>query len=132
MKYTTNFTTFNNSAVTERSRSEQSKTINYMTRNNKGGLAALLHQPPQELPTPAIGADVPIVPSVPPVPEPRPLGEPEEQITIRAPKRYLKVIDRYRLAMIMQTGNVNFSKKEAFTNIMKFFEENSPIPLPEE
>lgn len=53
----------------------------------------------------------------------------DEQITIRAPKQYLNIIDRYRLTMIIKTGNVSYSKKEAFTDILKFFEENCPVEL---
>jgi hypothetical protein len=106
-----------------------------MSRERKGGLAALLHQNTIEEPSV-------IVPNIPAVPEPKEKQnaangkvksiDEEEQITIRAPKRYLKIIDRYRLAMIFKTGNVNYTKKEAFTDIMKFFEANSPLPLPEE
>jgi len=113
-----------------------------MSRERKGGLAVLLHQGPIEEQT-AVSENIPVVVEEPRVPEEKTTSqkpesrqtnetEPEEQITIKAPKRYLKVIDRYRLAMIIKTGNVNYSKKEAFSDIMKFFEENSPVELPEE
>ena len=104
-----------------------------MTRERKGGLAALLQQD-AEVPVTTITSQ--------PVQEPEPktkaplssnsksnVQEEEEQITIRVPKRYLKIIDRYRLTMITRTGNVNFSKKDAFTGILKYFEDNPPFEL---
>jgi len=109
-----------------------------MSREQKRGLAALLHQSPTDEPAAAGNTFVPESPQpekTTTVPDTRPQipsgTGPEEQITIKAPVRYLKVIDRYRLAMILKTGNVNFTKKDAFTDIMKFFEENSPVELPE-
>ena len=107
-----------------------------MSRERKGGLAALLHQgneeqattiAPQTIQEPKAGAAKSLNSSnsFSKAEE----QEEEEQITIRAPKRYLKIIDRYRLTMITRTGNVNFSKKDAFTGIMKYFEENPPFEL---
>ena len=95
-----------------------------MARESKGGLAALLHQDSesanimeQNLPGPEPKPKTTKIPT--------PEDEQEEQITIRVQKRYLKMIDRYRLSMITKTGNVNFTKKDALTGILKFFEENS-------
>lgn len=53
----------------------------------------------------------------------------DEQITIKAPKKYLDIIDRYRYTVIMNTGNINYTKKEAFIHIMNFFEEHYPEEL---
>ena len=105
-----------------------------MSRVKKGGLVALLQQDNEINPD-----NGKILPKPEAEPEPKTTKQPisedeqEEQITIRIQKRYLKMIDRYRLSMITKTGNVNFTKKDAFTGILKFFEENAPnMQLPED
>ena len=105
-----------------------------MPRESKGGLAALLRQDSEEPAKTSQSVQI-TEPKTAKAPKslfsssPAIVQEAEEQITIRAPKRYLQIIDRYRLTMITQTGNVNFTKKDAFTDIMKHFEENPPFEL---
>jgi len=53
----------------------------------------------------------------------------EEQLTIRVPKRYLDIIDRYRMHRIIRTGDYRYSKKDAFVDILRIFEETFPDEL---